>query len=150
MKPYLPEPLPLASLDWEKLIHLIGKANFELARYEGILQGIANPAIFLSPLTTQEAVLSSKIEGTEATLEEVLQYEALPKPEKKAAGGIKAKIATWIGTNPTLTITDLEDYISGEGEYADPNRPKELAERYSFALEIGKASYDLGVASIEV
>jgi hypothetical protein len=30
----------------------------------------------LSPLTTQEAVLSSRIEGTRATLEEVLEFEA--------------------------------------------------------------------------
>jgi Fic family protein len=29
-----------------------------------------------SPLTTQEAVLSSKIEGTQATLEDVLSFEA--------------------------------------------------------------------------
>jgi Fic family protein len=30
----------------------------------------------LSPLTTQEAVLSSKIEGTQATVDEVLEQEA--------------------------------------------------------------------------
>jgi len=81
MKPYVPEMLPLESLKWEEFIPLIGKANFELARYEGILQGIINPSVFLSPLTTQEAVLSSKIEGTEATLEEVLEYEAAPRPD---------------------------------------------------------------------
>ncbi|MCK4707927.1 MAG: Fic family protein, partial [Gammaproteobacteria bacterium] len=34
------------------------------------------PAVMLSPLTSQEAVLSSKIEGTQATVEEVLEYEA--------------------------------------------------------------------------
>lgn len=76
MKPCTPETLPLESLDWEKFIRLIGSANFELARYEGILQGIPNPAVLLSPLTTHEAVLSSKIEGTQATLDEVLEYEA--------------------------------------------------------------------------
>ena len=35
-----------------------------------------NPEILLSPLTTNEAVLSSKIEGTQATLDEVLKFEA--------------------------------------------------------------------------
>ena len=30
----------------------------------------------LSPLTNQEAVLSSKIEGTQATVDEVLEYQA--------------------------------------------------------------------------
>src|SRR3989338_1678207 len=84
MKPYIPERLPLQSLDWVRFITLIGQANAELARYDGILQGIINPAVLLSPLTTKEAVISSKIEGTQASLEEVLQYEASPdvKTEK--------------------------------------------------------------------
>ena len=39
--------------------------------------------MLLSPLTTREAVLSSRIEGTQASLEEVLQYEAdVGDPEK--------------------------------------------------------------------
>lgn len=79
MKPYKPESLPLQKLDWQKLISLMSEANRKLARYDGILQTIPNPVILLSPLTTQEAVLSSRIEGTEATLEEVLQFEADPK-----------------------------------------------------------------------
>src|SRR6218665_972274 len=50
-------------------------ANAALARYDGLLQGIPNPAIMLSPLTTREAVLSSRIEGTQATMDEVLEQE---------------------------------------------------------------------------
>ena len=38
--------------------------------------GIQNPDVLLSPLTTQEAVLSSKIEGTQTTMSEVFEYEA--------------------------------------------------------------------------
>jgi hypothetical protein len=71
MLPYLPKTLPLEHLDWMKFIHLIGKANYELAQYAGILIGMVNPELLLSPLTTKEAVISSKIEGTQATLEEV-------------------------------------------------------------------------------
>ncbi len=83
-KPYVPQLLPLDTLDWVRFIKLIGQANAELARYDGILQGIINPRVLLSPLTTKEAVISSKIEGTQASLEEVLQYEASPdvKTEK--------------------------------------------------------------------
>ena len=54
----------------------MGQANAALARYDGLLQGIPNPAVMLSPLTTREAVLSSKIEGTQATVDEVLEHEA--------------------------------------------------------------------------
>jgi len=76
MEPYTPDQLPLDSIEWEMHVSLIGKANAALARYDGILLSIINPQIFLSPLTTQEAVLSSRIEGTQASLEDVLQYEA--------------------------------------------------------------------------
>jgi len=79
MKPHIPEMLPVNSLNWMEFIHLIGEANRELARYDGILKSIINPALLLTPFTTQEAVLSSRIEGTQATLEEVLEYEALPR-----------------------------------------------------------------------
>ncbi len=61
---------------------LIGPANAAVARYDGILSAIPNPDILLSPLTTQEAVLSSRIEGTQATMGEVLEFEARGDTEK--------------------------------------------------------------------
>jgi Fic family protein len=76
VKPFIPDTLPIKHLDFARLLGLVGQANAELARYDGLLQGIVNPTILLSPLTTQEAVLSSKIEGTQATLDEVLEHEA--------------------------------------------------------------------------
>ncbi len=88
MEPYIPDSLPLDSIDWAAHVSLIGQANAALARYDGMLQGIVNPAVFLAPLTTQEAVLSSRIEGTQASMEEVLEYEADPReavePSKSA------------------------------------------------------------------
>ena len=81
MKPFIPHELPLKNLNWEKFIHLIGPANAGVARFDGILESIPNKTLLLSPLTTNEAVLSSKIEGTQASLEDVLEYEA--KPSKK-------------------------------------------------------------------
>lgn len=79
MEPHIPQKLPLDSLDWVRFIRLIGGATFELAQYAGTLRGMVNPELLLSPLTTHEAVMSSKIEGTQATLEDVLRYEASPE-----------------------------------------------------------------------
>jgi len=67
---------PPKDLDWARLVPLIGPANAAVARYDGMLAAIPNAHILLSPLTTQEAVLSSRIEGTQATMGEVLEYEA--------------------------------------------------------------------------
>jgi Fic family protein len=63
-------------LDWASLVPFIGPSSAAIARYDGILSAIPNPALLLSPLTTQEAVLSSRIEGTHATMGEVLEFEA--------------------------------------------------------------------------
>lgn len=71
---------PPGALDWPQLLPLIGPANAAVARYEGVLHGIPNPNVLLSPLTTQEAVLSSRIEGTQATIGEVLEFEAEGEP----------------------------------------------------------------------
>lgn len=67
---------PPKNIDWTRLIPLIGPANAGLARYDGLLSAIPNAHVLLSPLTTQEAVLSSKIEGTHVTIGEVLEIEA--------------------------------------------------------------------------
>ena len=83
MEPYIPVTLPLKEIDWTSHITSIGSASRAIARYDGILRGIVNPVVLLSPLGTREAVISSRIEGTRATLQEVLQYEAnIREPDK--------------------------------------------------------------------
>lgn len=67
---------PPPVIDWPVLIPLLGPASAAVARYDGILAAVPNPRVLLSPLMTQEAVLSSRIEGTQATMGEVLEFEA--------------------------------------------------------------------------
>lgn len=81
MKSFIPHTLPLEKLDWAAFVSLIGKANAQVARFDSLLRTIPNTKVLLSPLTTNEAVLSSRIEGTQATLEEVFRFEADPKKE---------------------------------------------------------------------
>ena len=82
-KPYIPQQLPLKKINWELLLPNIISANTALAKFDGLLETIQNPSIFITPLITQEAVLSSRIEGTQATLNDVLEFEAVPhrKPQ---------------------------------------------------------------------
>ena len=72
---------PEQRLDWPQLIPFIGPAAAALARYDGMLSAIPNPRLLLAPLATREAVLSSRIEGTQATMGEVLEFEAGQEPE---------------------------------------------------------------------
>lgn len=85
MKPAVPKKLPRTDIDWKGLVPALGAANRALAEYNGVLLGIPNPELLLSPLTTQEAVLSSRIEGTRATLAEVLRHEAGEQMEEERA-----------------------------------------------------------------
>jgi len=89
MKPYVPEKLPLADLDFRRLLPATGRANAALARYDGLLQGLINPALLLSPLTLEEAVLSSKIEGTQVTVDEILEHDASPLETGEKEGDIQ-------------------------------------------------------------
>ena len=70
-----PEP-PLA-MDAE-MVRLLADANLSLGRLDGVGALVPNPELFVAMYVRQEAVLSSQIEGTQCTLEEVLKYELDP------------------------------------------------------------------------
>ena len=78
---------PPTTINWAQLVPLIGRANAALARYDGLVAAIRNASVLLSPLTTQEAVLSSKIEGTNVTMGEVLEIEAGATPRWRSQSG---------------------------------------------------------------
>lgn len=76
MKSFIPKKLPITNINWEKISSFLGEASAEIGRYDGLLESMPNPEILLSPLIRKEAELSSKIEGTQSTMSEVLEYEA--------------------------------------------------------------------------
>ena len=55
MKPYIPQKLPLANIDWFSLISKIGQANRAIANFNGILNAIANQELLLSPILSKMA-----------------------------------------------------------------------------------------------
>ena len=74
-KPYIPPLLP-PKLDYLELITSIGDAREEIGNLSGsLLHPVVNPQLLVTPLLTKEAVVSSSIEGTIATLEQVFRYE---------------------------------------------------------------------------
>lgn len=85
----IPDTLPIDGLDWKRLAPFTSKAMLALARYDGTLSGMVNAAVLLSPVTSQEAVLSSRIEGTQASLTEMLRHEAGERYSEAKQGDIK-------------------------------------------------------------
>lgn len=77
-RPFSPNLLPPKEIDWKGLIPQIAGAHRALGGYRASLGHIDNPAILLTRLTKQEAVLSTRIEGTVVTLQELIEFEADP------------------------------------------------------------------------
>ena len=74
---FVPEPLPPdppLALDTD-LLNLLESAGVELGRLDGVAKVIPDPEFFVSMYVRREAVLSSQIEGTQSTLEDLLELE---------------------------------------------------------------------------
>lgn len=74
-QPFTPPPLP-PELDLSSIIALIADSRDAVARFDEAVNRLHNPAIIRRTFETKEAVLSSRIEGTQATFEEVLEFDA--------------------------------------------------------------------------
>ncbi len=79
--PALLPPDPPIEYD-EELQSLLSKADRALARLDGITTVLPNPNIFIAMYVKKEALLSSQIEGTQASLEGVLEFEADLTPKE--------------------------------------------------------------------
>lgn len=83
-KAFIPAPLPPnPPIHWDdRLLVLLSNADRALARLDGIGETLPNPDLFVAMYVRKEAVLSSQIEGTQATLEDVLDFEATGEERK--------------------------------------------------------------------
>lgn len=67
---------PPSVLDYEVLLGPLEEAAASLARYDTKMSGMVNSELFLAPLRRQDAVSSSRMEGTISTIEELYRLEA--------------------------------------------------------------------------
>lgn len=81
-KSFVPPKVP-PRIDYSRLARIIGKTQHAIGQLDGLLVNIPNRDLVVAPLLTKEAVLSSRIEGTQATLEDVLTYEAQERTSQK-------------------------------------------------------------------
>ena len=73
---FLPHPLP-PKLKWNNaLVNSLSRADFLLGKLAREGSQLPNPHLLIRPFITREAVSSSRIEGTQATLGEILAANA--------------------------------------------------------------------------
>jgi len=79
---FVPDPLP-PKLDWDDaLVSVMSKADIALGTLSGLGETLPNPHLLIYPFIRREAVLSSRIEGTQSSLSDLLLFEAT-KVEKR-------------------------------------------------------------------
>lgn len=74
-KAYYPNPLPPVMAFSMPLQSQLAKANLALGRLDGVGRMLPNPYLLINPYLRNEAVLSSKIEGTRSTLTDLFEFE---------------------------------------------------------------------------
>jgi Fic family protein len=74
---FAPNPLP-PKLTWTPaLLESLSEADRALGELAGLGQALPNPYLLIVPFMRREAVLSSRIEGTQASLSDLYAYEAV-------------------------------------------------------------------------
>lgn len=99
---FIPDRLP-PHIDYgESLTALTAEASIQLGGLSGIGKLMPNPHLLIRPYLRLEAVLSSKIEGTQASIADVFRFEA---------GGMTAE-----KERETTRITEVMNYVNALGE----------------------------------
>src|SRR5262245_25649068 len=74
-------PQPAVALEPD-LVASLSRAATALGRLDGSATVLPNPDLFVSSFVRKEALLSSQIEGTQASLEDVLSPAAAPEASR--------------------------------------------------------------------
>lgn len=73
---FVPNPLP-PKLDWDdSFVSVISRADIALGTLSGLGETLPNPHLLIYPFIRREAVLSSRIEGTQSSFSDLLLFEA--------------------------------------------------------------------------
>lgn len=86
------EKFPPQNLDYGKIVNTLLKATDALARYDQMLKNMHNSEILLAPLRNQEAVISSRMEGTISTMDEILKFEADSENDSEEAKNVRSEV----------------------------------------------------------
>lgn len=86
------EKFPPSKLDFGQIVNPLIKATDALARYDQMLKNMHNSEILLAPLRNQEAVISSRMEGTISTMDEILKFEADSENDTEEAKNVRSDI----------------------------------------------------------
>jgi Fic family protein len=133
---FIPAPLPpepAVSLDGD-ILAVLSEADVSLGRLDGVVKVIPDPDLFVAMYVRREAVLSSQIEGTQSTLEDLLEAELEPGSQGRSGdvGDIVNYVAAmnhglWRLNELPLSLRLIREIHAelmkdGRGAYATPGQ----------------------------
>lgn len=83
---------PPENIDYKRILDQLAKAAGAIARFDQMLKNMHNSNILSVPLRNQEAVISSRMEGTVSTMDEILRFEADYDDEGPTESNARAEI----------------------------------------------------------
>ena len=101
---FVPHPLP-PSVDLLPFVGVLSAADRGLGHLAGIARALPNPRLLFGPFSRREAVLSSRIEGTQASLTDLAVYSAAPE-----------------ATPRTRDVREVANYVDALVYAVDPGR----------------------------
>jgi len=125
-------PPPVA--DYSRIIEPLLNANDALARYDQALVHLHNRELFLAPLRNQEAVLSSRMEGTISTVDEILEYESDDETNKDDEGAVRSDIIE------TILYRRALNYAQADIEEGRPMNKALLRSMHQLLLSFGRGA----------
>jgi Fic family protein len=91
---FVPSPLPPdLTLSWE-MLDGITRAERAVANLRGVGATLPNPHLLIAPFARREAVLSSRIEGTQASVGDLIAFEAAGNPASE--GGDVREVSNYV------------------------------------------------------
>lgn len=127
---FIPTPLPPPLVFDAPLALALSRADAALSELAGTGRLLPNPHLLISPMMRQEAVLSSRIEGTRASLSEVLEAEAVDETGNDDVREVRNYIAAMnhgmarLGTLPLSLrlVCELHEHLMRgvRGDHATP------------------------------
>jgi Fic family protein len=83
---------PPIALDYSRIVVPLIQATDALARYDQMLKNMQNSELLLAPLRNQEAVISSRMEGTVSTMDEILRFEADSENDSEETRNVRSEV----------------------------------------------------------
>ncbi len=132
---FLPNPLPpQLTLSWD-LVNQLSETDRTLSELAGTARTLPNPHLLIGPFIRREAILSSRIEGTQAALSDLLFFEASgsvdPSPGRSGGGQLCESDGIRIGASKKVSAQPPLYQRSARASHARRSRRTSYTRRIS-------------------